>query len=125
MWFRRQIYTSHPRAALPTWDAQLGWRKEDRAALGRRAPNSGMPNWYGRAVCNAEIRLRNEILAKYQEGWKPSSDFELPMKKPTQQQEDDLSSIDSTSAVTSSEEEVNIAGLDDSNITLSGYTPSF
>ena len=52
------------RAVLPTWAAQLGWRKEDRAALGRRGPNSEMPNWYDRADRNAELRVRNEIIQK-------------------------------------------------------------
>ena len=73
------IYTLRsPSAVLPTWAAQLGWHKEDRTALGRWAPNSEMPNWYDRAVCNTELRLRNTILSKYNEGWKPSGAFELP-----------------------------------------------
>ena len=121
------IYTLHsPRAVLPTWAAQLGWHKEDRTALGRWAPNSEMPNWYDRAVCNTELRLRNTILSKYNEGWKPSGAFELPMNKSTnaKQNNDDSSSIDSTSVVTSSEEEVNIADLDDCDGNLSGYAPS-
>ena len=113
-----------PREVVPTWDAQLGWRKEDRTALGRWAPNSEMPNWYGHGVCNTEPRLRNEILTKYLEGWKPSASFDLPKKKQTQQQEGDFSPIDSTSAVTSSAEEVNIDDLDGSGSTLSGRTPS-
>ena len=33
-----------PRAVLPTCDAHLGWRKEDRTALGRRDPKSEMRN---------------------------------------------------------------------------------
>ena len=120
-------YTLHsPRAVLPTWAAQLGWHKEDRTSLGRWAPNSEMPNWYDRAVCNTELRLRYNILTKYNEGWKPSAAFELPKsnKLPQKETEDDLSSVDSTSVVTSSEEEVNIADLDDCDGILSGYAPS-
>ena len=52
--------------------------------------------------------------------------FELPKNSNTdeKQNEDDLSSVDSTSAVTSSGEEVNIADLDDFEGGLSGYAPS-
>ena len=121
------IYTLHsPRAVLPTWAAKLGWHKEDRTTLGRWAPNSEMSNWYDRAVCNTELRLRNTILSKYNEGRKPSGAFELPKNNNTneKQKEDDLTSVDSTSVVTSSEEEVNIADLDGCGGGLSGYVPS-
>ena len=113
-----------PRAVLPTWAAQLGWGEEDRTALGRWAPNSEMPNWYGRAVCNTELRLRNDIATKVSEGWKPTGAFELPTKRPTPAPEEEESSADSTSVVTSSEEEVNIADLDDTDSAVSGYAAS-
>ena len=101
---------------------QLGWRKEGRAALGRCAPNSEMPNWYVRAACNAERSLMSEIIQKVQQGRKPSGAFELPKKrKPTEC--DDLSSVESTSAPTSSEEEINIADIDDADIRIPGHTP--
>ena len=122
--FDEKFTLRSPRAVLPTWAAQLGWRKEDRAALGRWAPNSEMPNWYDRDVCNAELRLRNEILTKYHNGRTPPAAFELPKTKPTQESNDDLSPIDSTSAVTSSGEEVNIGDLDNTNGSLSGYFAS-
>ena len=32
-----------PRAALPTWASQLGWRKDGRTALGRRALSQKCP----------------------------------------------------------------------------------
>ena len=113
-----------PRGVLPTWAAHLGWRKEDRTALGRLAPNTEMPTRYGRAVCNSELRLRIEITHNVQQGWKPPGSFELPKKRPPRQGEDALSSVDSTSVVASSEEEGNIADLDDTNSAVSGYTPS-
>ena len=122
--FGEKFTLRSPRDVLPTWGAQLGWRKEDRTALGRRAPISEMPNRFDRAVCNTELRLRNEIIQRENEGWKPSASFDLPKKKPAQASEDDLSSVDSASAVNSSDEEVNIADLDDTNSVMSGYAPS-
>ena len=96
-------FTLHsPRAVLPTWDAQLVWHEEDRTALGRCVPNSEMPNWYDRAVCNAELRLRNEIVQKIQQGWKPPCAFELPKTRRKTENDNDLSSVDSTPVVTSS-----------------------
>lgn len=41
-------------------------------------PGSLMPDRYGRAVCAAELRLRDEILAKIRDGRKPSGPFETP-----------------------------------------------
>ena len=112
------------RAVFPTWPAQLGRNKEDRGALGRWAPNSEMPRWYVRAVCNAELRLRNQITERVQQGWKPSGSPELPKKRPARQTGGDASSVDSTSAVTSSVKEVNISDLGDANSVVSGYAPS-
>ena len=69
--------------------------------------------------------MRSNILSKYNEGWKPSGAFELPnAEKKVEQNDGDSSSVDSTSVMTSSEEEVNIADLDDCEGSLSGYVPS-
>ena len=117
-------FTLHiPMAVLPTWAPHLGWHKEGRAALGMRTSNSEIPNWYVRAVCNAELRLRNEIIQKIPTR-KPAGAFDLPKKRQSAQNEDDLSRVDSTSVATSSEEEVNIADLGDTSILVSGYAPS-
>ena len=114
-------YTLHsPRAVMPTWANQLGWSKEDRTALGRWAPNSEMPNWYDRAVCNTELRLRYTIIQNCRSGWTPLQAFALPKPKITDNK-NDSSSADSTSVLDSSEQEVDIADLDDTGGKLSGY----
>ena len=112
-----------PSAFLPTWADQLGWRKEGHADLGRWGPNSEMPNWYGRAARNAELRLRNEIIQKVQQWRKPAGAFELPKRRRPTELDGDLSSVDSASDVTSSGGEVNIDDLDDTDSGISGYTP--
>ena len=91
-----------PREILPTRTAQIGWRKDDRTALWRRAPNSAIPTWYDRTVGKAEPRFRNEIIKKVNDGRKPSADSELPNKKPAQQGEGALSSAGPNPVVTSS-----------------------
>ena len=37
-----------------------------------------MPGHYDRAVCATELRMRSEIIAKVNEGWRPSPAFEVP-----------------------------------------------
>ena len=51
-------------AVLPTWASQIGWRIEGRAALGRRGPNSEIPDRRDRAARSDELRFRNEIVQK-------------------------------------------------------------
>ena len=60
-----------PMTFFPTCDSQLGWRKEDRTAVGRWGSDSAMPNRYDRAARNAQLRLRNEIIEKISKGGDP------------------------------------------------------
>ena len=114
-----------PRAVFPTGASQLGWNKEGRAALGRRAPNSEMPNWYDRASRNAELRPRNDILQKCRDGRGPFSAFTLPRNYPNEPGNgEDSSSADSTSTLSSSGCEVYISDLGDTAGELSGYAAS-
>ena len=44
LWGFDEKFALHiPRAVLPTWSAQIGWRKEDLSSIGRMGPSSEMP----------------------------------------------------------------------------------
>ena len=106
---------------MPTWADQLGWGEEGRTSLGRWPPNSEIPNRYDRAVCNTELRSRNEIIQKCQIGWKALPAFALQQKKKQNGNAEESSSADSASAIDSSDREVNIADLEDNEGSLSVY----
>ena len=98
------------RAWLPTCARQLLYPREDREKLGRWAPGSVMPDRYDRAVCSTELRLRYEILSKVrEEQWRPTNSFEVPSERRTTEKtsentnDDDTSSMESTSETSSAE----------------------
>ena len=67
-----------PRTWYATLARQLAYRREDREKLWHWAPGSLMPDVYDRAACVSELRLRDEILEKIRNGYKPVSPFEVP-----------------------------------------------
>ena len=72
-------FTLHsPRNWFTTCAGQLLYSREHREKLGRWAPGSVMPDHYDRAVCATELRLRAEIIAKFNQGWRPSKEYEIP-----------------------------------------------
>ena len=75
-----KLTTHSARNFFPTCSAQLGWSEENRRTVGHWAEGSVMPNVYDRAFCVTELRLRNNILQKIQNGWVPTQSFEVPME---------------------------------------------
>ena len=67
-----------PRVFLATCDNQLAFPREEREKLGRWGPGSVMPDRYGRATCTAELRLRDDILTRIQDGWTPTRAYAVP-----------------------------------------------
>ena len=61
----------------PTCARQLRFPREEREVIGHWAPGSRMPDHYDKAVCATELKLREAMLAKLREGWRPSKDFEV------------------------------------------------
>ena len=76
--FEGKFTLRSPRNWFTTCAGQLLYSREHREKLGRWAPGSVMPDHYDRAVCATELRLRNEIIAKLNLGWRPSKEYETP-----------------------------------------------
>ena len=66
----------------PTCATQLGWHLDDRYKVGHWAPGAVMPEHYGRAHCDTELRLRNGIFGKIHSGRPPTVAFEVPNGDP-------------------------------------------
>ena len=56
-----------------------------------------MPERYDRAVCAAELRLRNSVLSRIGGGWRPVASFEIPDDASKENKKIDSASADSTS----------------------------
>ena len=108
-----------PRAFLATCANQLSFPREEREKLGRWAPGSVMPERYDRATCTTELRLRDNILAQIQNGWKPTRAYEVPSAKPSGgnpkriKAGTESSSVTSTSVTSSASREILISELYD------------
>ena len=73
------VWSLHsPRFYFPSLASQLRYSLEERRALGRWGPASGMPVRYDRARCVTELLMKTEILGKLGSGFRPANDFELP-----------------------------------------------
>ena len=70
------------RNLAPTCANKLRSPREERERLGHRAPWGAMPDRYDKAVCAAELRLRNEILGQIRPVWRPKASFEVEKKRP-------------------------------------------
>ena len=76
--FEKNAQLRSARNFFTTCAGQLLYGREFREKLGRWTPGSIMPDRYDRAECATELRLRSEIIAKIQGGWKPTKAFEVP-----------------------------------------------
>ena len=74
------IWTLHSaRNWFPTCANQLVWDLDGRRQIGRWAAKSQMSERYGRAVCAAELRLRDSILRKIEsDEWRTTEAFGVP-----------------------------------------------
>ena len=92
-----KLLTLHsPRAWYATCAAQLLFSLEQREKLCHWQPGSIMPDTYDRAVCAVELRLRNSILNRVDDGWQPADSFEVPDDGARKGEELQSSSSDST-----------------------------
>ena len=113
--FNTGIRAHSPRSWYATIARQLLYSREDREKLGHWAPGSLMPELYDRATCATELRLRDEILSKIKNGFKPSGPFEV-VNKNAANADAESSDASSTSVVSTDEgefSEVDIADLSD------------
>ena len=56
-----------------------------------------MPDRYDRALCATELRLRDDIISRISEGWRPQRTFDVPPRPSRLKEANDTSSCDSTS----------------------------
>ena len=78
-------FTLHsPRFFICGIAGQAGQSLEQRRALGRWGPSSGMPIQYDQARCCAELAAKDQLWSMLQAGWKPGNDYELPCRAPLQ-----------------------------------------
>ena len=68
-----------PRSCLPSLAGQMRFPLEERRALGRWGPNSGMPVRYDRAQCVTKVLLKSRIISKLSQGFIPAANFEFPI----------------------------------------------
>ena len=96
------------RAWFPTCANQLAIPREGRATLGRWAAGSVMPDRYDRNACVSELNIRQSILEKMNEGWRPSESFEVQTKGKKVKKEVDSSEASDTSetSLEASEEDI-------------------
>ena len=64
--FEKGLTLRSPRNWFATCAGKLLYPREHREKLGRWAPCSIMPDHYDRAVCTTELRVRAEIIQKFQ-----------------------------------------------------------
>ena len=62
---------------MATCARQLLFSMEDRDMLGHWRNGTEMPNLYDRAECETELRLRNTVIERIHEGWRPAHAFEI------------------------------------------------
>ena len=74
-----------------------------------------MPDLYGRATCATELKIRDSILQKIREGWKPTGPLEVPNTHPNTQNAESPSA-DSTSVLSPEDEESAEIDISDLNV---------
>ena len=67
-----------PRNFLPSLGCQQGLSCEARTRLGHWSISSAMPERYNRLACVDELRIRNDLMEKLRDGWRPVAPFEVP-----------------------------------------------
>ena len=90
-----------PRSWSATCATQLAFKREDRVALGRWSAGPVMPGRYGRGICVAELRLRDEILCQVNDGRLPQRAFEIPSTRVARSKDKPTESDSDTTSVTS------------------------
>ena len=116
--FGKSAHLHSARNFFATCASQLLYSRENREKLGRWTAGSAMPDRYDRAECATELRLRSEILARIQNGWKPTKAFEVPtasqQDEPSRPNENDRNSgSESCSETSETSLEENIANLEE------------
>ena len=74
-----KLITLHsPRTWYTTCANQLLLSREHIGKLGHWNPGSKIPDRYNRTVCATESQIRNGIIHRIYEGWRPIAEFEIP-----------------------------------------------
>ena len=95
--FGLKLKLHSPRNFFTTCAGQPRFPLEEREKLGRWAKGSIMPDRYDRALCAAELRLRDCVITHINGGWRPTCAFEVPPKQPRVKEQNETSSCASTS----------------------------
>ena len=61
----------------------MNFNQKELNIIGHWSSSSKMPERYGRAVCVAELLLRNTIIQNFVSGWSIAPSFHLPLTAPS------------------------------------------